>query len=74
MTPLGPTMNPGVARAWTANSAVIVEKAMPISTLRPSRARAPAMLNASEDRLVIEAAALTMPKCIAAGSMYMRVP
>ena len=67
-------MNPGVASAWTANSAVIVEKAMPIRTLRPSRARAPAMLSASEARLVIAAAALTRPKCIAAGSMYVRVP
>jgi hypothetical protein len=67
-------MNPGVASACTANSAVIVENAMPISTLRPSRARAPAMLSASEATLAIEAAALTSTKCTIAGIMKCAEP
>ena len=41
-------MNPGVESACTANRAVIVENAMPISIVRPSRARAPATLSASD--------------------------
>ena len=60
--PFLPTMKPGVASAWSANSAVIVENAMPISTVRPSRARAPAMLSASDARLAIAAAEPTSPK------------
>ena len=67
-------MKPGVASAWTANSAVIVENAMPIRTLRPSRARAPAMLSASDARLAIAAAALTRPKCTARGHHEVLVP
>ena len=67
-------MNPGVASACTANSAVIVENAMPISTLRPSRARAPATLSAIEVRLAIAAAVLTRPKCSAAGMWKWSVP
>ena len=69
MIPFLPTMKPGVASAWTANSAVIVENAMPIRTLRPSRARAPAMLSASDARLAIAAAVLTRPKWSGAGIM-----
>ena len=69
MIPFGPAIQPGVASAWTANSAVMVENAIPIRMLRPSRARAPAMLSASDARLAIVAAALTRPKCTHAGIM-----
>ena len=69
MIPFGPAIQPGVASAWTANSAVMVENAVPIRMLRPSRARAPAMLSASDARLAIVAAALTRPKCTHAGIM-----
>ena len=74
MTPFLPTMKPGVASAWIANSAVMVENAMPISTVRPSRARAPAMLNASDATDAIAATTLTRPKCSVAGIMKGRVP
>ena len=50
ITPFGPTRKPGVASACRANSAVMVENAVAISTVRPSRARAPAMLTARPTR------------------------
>jgi hypothetical protein len=74
ITPFGPTMKPGVASACTANSAVMVENAIPISTLRPSRARPPAMLSASDASEAIAAAALTSPKCTCALIIQWRDP
>ena len=56
------------------NSAVIVENAVPISTARPSRARAPAKLSASEATQAIAAAVTTSPKCSCAVSIAGRVP
>ena len=67
ITPFGPTIIPGVESPWTANRAVMVENAVPISTARPSRARAPAIVSASEAKLVIEAAPPTRPKCSCIG-------
>ena len=49
--------------AWTANSAVIVENAVPIRIERPSRARAPATLSSSDASDVSAAAPPTNPKC-----------
>ena len=61
--PFLPTKNPGVESAWMANSAVIVENAVPIRIARPSRARAPATLSSSEASDVSAAAPPTRPKC-----------
>ena len=61
--PFSPTRNPGVESAWTANSAVIVENAVPIRIDRPSRARAPATLSSSDASDVSAAAPPTNPKC-----------
>jgi hypothetical protein len=46
-----------------ANSAVIVENAVPMRIVRPSRARAPATLKSSEASDVSAAAPPTSPKC-----------
>ena len=62
--PFSPTRNPGVESAWTANSAVIVENAVPIRIERPSRARAPATLSSSEASDVSAAAPPTRPEVL----------
>ena len=60
--PFVPTRNPGVASAWTANSAVIVENAVPIRIARPSRARAPATLSGSDASEVERGGAAHQPE------------
>ena len=62
--PFLPTRNPGVESAWIANSAVMVENAVPIRIARPSRARAPATLSSSDASEVRAAAPPTSPKCM----------
>ena len=72
--PFSPTRKPGVESAWTANSAVIVENAVPIRIDRPSRARAPATLSSSEASDVSAAAPPTRPKCWLGVSIADSVP
>ena len=74
MTPFGPTITPGVEKPCSANSAVIVENAVPISTARPSRARAPATVSASDAKLVSAAAVPTSPKWSSYGIITAREP
>jgi hypothetical protein len=62
-TPLGPTSTPGVASPWTASSAVIVEKAQPRSTLRPSRLRTPTSVRAAEAAAAVNPPVSASQKC-----------
>ena len=68
MTPLGPASTPGVARPCTASIAVIVEKAVPSSTVRPSLRRTPAAVRAAEAIAPASAAAATSQKWARAGA------
>ncbi len=63
-TPFGPASTPGVAKPCTASSAVIVEKAAPSSTVRPSRRRAPAMVRIADATAAASAPASTSAKCV----------
>ena len=65
-TPFCPASTPGVARPWTASSAVIVENAVPSSIVRPSRRRAPASVRIAEATAAASAPASTRPKWICA--------
>jgi hypothetical protein len=71
---LGPISTSGVARPWTASSAVIVEKAVPSSIARPSRARRPARVSAAAPHAVIPAAATTSAKCTIGAGITMSRP
>ena len=72
--PFLPIRNPGVESPWIANSAVIVENAVPIRIARPSRARAPATLSDSDASEVSAAVPPTSPKCTLAGNDAAFVP
>ena len=63
-SPLSPTRKPGVVRPWIDSRAAIDEKAVPISTARPSPRRAPASVSTS-------AAAAAKPALIAIGRKWM---
>ena len=62
ITPLGPTMIPGVASPWISSSAVMVENAAPSRTVRPSLARAPAIVSQTEATAATSAPVATSAK------------
>ena len=63
-TPFGPAITPGVAKPWTASSAVIVEKAVPSSTVRPSRRLTPAIVRMTEATAAASAPLSTSAKWV----------
>ena len=62
ITPFGPTMIPGVASPWISSSAVMVENAAPSRTVRPSLARAPAIVSQTEATAATSAPVATSAK------------
>ena len=62
ITPFGPTSTPGVAKPWTASSAVVVENAVPSRIARPSRARTPAVVTPIATSSAVPAVATTGTK------------
>jgi hypothetical protein len=63
-TPFAPTSTPGVASPWTASIAVIVENAVPRSTVRPSRRRTPAAVSSADATVAASAAHATSAKWV----------
>ena len=74
ITPLSPTTMPGVAIPWIASRAVMVEKAAPSSTVRLSRARAPATVRPIEAAAATSAPAATSQKWTPAPTCASRPP
>ncbi len=74
MTPFGPTRIPGVAIAWIASSAVMVEKAAPSRTVRLSRARTPPIVSAIEATAATVAPDATSQKWTSAPTRASRPP